>query len=306
VPFGYFSAWDNVWKEGQEGLPESQVPRLPHNKIGTDYFRAMGIGIVRGRAIGEQDQSTSARVAVVNETLARRLWPGEDPIGHHFRYGTAQAQPVEVVGVAKDGKYVWIAEDQRSYFYVPLTQDYSAVRVLQVRTSVPPEVLTRSIEDQIHSVEPNLPVFDVMSMDTALHGGNGLFFFRLAAIFAGILGGLGLLLAVSGVYGVVSYGVNQRTHEIGIRMALGAQQQNILHLVILQGLKLVLAGLVLGIAVSAGLARVLESLLVDTGALDPLAYGAASLLLVAVAAMACYLPARRATRVDPLIALRYE
>jgi putative ABC transport system permease protein len=306
VPFGYFSAWDNVWKEGQEGLPESQVPRLPHNKIDTDYFRTMGIEIVRGRAIGEPDQSTSARVAVVNETLARRLWPGEDPIGHHFRYGTAQAEPVEVVGVAKDGKYVWIAEDQRSYFYVPLTQDYSAVRVLQVRTSLPPEVLTRSIEDQIHSVEPNLPVFDVMSMDTALHGGNGLFFFRLAAIFAGILGGLGLLLAVSGVYGVVSYGVNQRTHEIGIRMALGAQQQNVLRLVILQGIKLVLGGLVLGIAASAGLARALESLLVDTGALDPLAYGAAVLLLVAVAAMACYLPARRAMRVDPLVALRYE
>jgi predicted permease len=306
VPFGYFSQWDNVWKEGQEGLPESQVPRLPHNKIDNDYFRTMGIEIVRGRAIGEQDQRTSPRVAVVNQTLARRLWPAEDPIGHHFRYGTAQADPVEIVGVAKDGKYVWIAEDQRSYFYVPLTQDYSAVRALQVRTSVPPAVLTRSIEDQIHSVEPNLPVFDVMSMETALHGGNGLFFFRLAAIFAGILGGLGLALAVSGVYGVVSYGVNQRTHEIGIRMALGAQQQDILQLVIRQGLKLVLAGLFLGIAVSAGLARVLESLLVDTGALDPLAYGAASLLLVAVAVIACSVPARRAMRVDPLVALRYE
>jgi hypothetical protein len=132
--------------------------------------------------------------------------------------------------------------------------------VLQVRASVPPTVLRRSIEDQIHAVEPNLPVFEVMSMETALQGGNGLFLFRVAAIFAGILGGLGLLLAVSGVYGVVSYGVNQRTHEIGIRMALGAQQQNILRLVILQGVKLVLAGLVLGIAVSAGLARVLESL----------------------------------------------
>jgi len=160
----------------------------------------MGIEIVRGRAIGEQDQSASTRVAVVNETMARTFWPGQEPIGHHFRYGTA----------------------------------------------------------------------------------------------------------VSGVYGVVSYGVNQRTREIGIRMALGAQQQNILRLVILQGVKLVLAGLVLAIAVSAGLARVLESLLVDTGALDPRAYGAASLLLVAVAVMACYLPARRAMRVDPLVALRYE
>jgi predicted permease len=306
VPFGYFSQWDNVWKEGQEGLPESQVPRPPHNKVDGDYFHTMGIPIVRGRAFGEQDQGSSTRVAVVNETMARTFWPGQDPIGHHFRYGTKQAQPVEVVGVAKDGKYVWIAEDQRTYFYVPLTQDYSAVRVLQVRASVPPAVLTRSIEDQIHSVEPDLPVFEVMSMDTALQGGNGLFLFRVAAIFAGILGGLSLLLAVCGVYGVVSYGVNQRTHEIGIRMALGAQQQNILHLVVLQGVKLVLGGLVLGIALSAGLARVLESLLVDTGALDPLAYGAASLLLIAVAVMACYLPARRAMRVDPLVALRHE
>jgi putative ABC transport system permease protein len=237
---------------------------------------------------------------------ARKLWPGQDPIGHHFRYGTAQAQPVEVVGVAKDSKYIWIAEDQRTYFYVPLTQDYSTVRVLQVRASVPPALLTRSIEDEVHSLDPNLPVFDVMTMDLAMQGGNGLFLFRVAAVFAGVLGGLGLLLAVSGVYGVVSYGVNQRTHEIGIRMALGAQHQSILRLVIMQGIKLVLAGLVLGIAISAALARVLASLLVDTGTLDPPAYGAASLLLVAVAVLACYLPARRAMRVDPLVALRHE
>jgi len=213
---------------------------------------------------------------------------------------------VEVVGVARDSKYVWIAEEQRAYFYVPITQEYNAVHVLQVRTSVPPELLTRSIEDQVHALDPNLPIFDIMSMETALQSGNGLFMFRLAAIFAGVLGALGLLLAVSGVYGVVSYGVNQRTHEIGIRMALGAQHQDIVRLVILHGIKLVLAGLVFGIAASAGLARVLEALLVNTGALDPLAYAAASLLLVAVAVLACYLPARRAMRVDPLVALRYE
>jgi putative ABC transport system permease protein len=266
----------------------------------------MGMEIVRGRAIGEQDQSSSPRVAVVNETLARKLWPGQDPLGHHFRYGSAQAQPVEVVGVARDSKYVWIAEEQRAYFYVPITQEYNAVHVLQVRTSVPPELLTRSIEDQVHALDPNLPIFDIMSMETALQSGNGLFMFRLAAIFAGVLGALGLLLAVSGVYGVVSCGVNQRTHEIGIRMALGAQHQDIVRLVILHGIKLVLAGLVFGIAASAGLARALEALLVNTGALDPLAYAAASLLLVAVAVLACYLPARRAMRVDPLVALRYE
>jgi predicted permease len=306
VPFGYYSLWDGVWKEGQEGMLESQVPRLPHNTIGQDYFRVMGMEIVRGRPIGQQDQSGSPRVAVINETLARRLWPGEDPIGHHFRYGSANAPPVEVVGVAKDSKYVWIAEDQRAYFYLPLSQNYSTARVLQVRTSIPPTTLVRPIEEQVRELDSNLPVFDVMTMNEALQGGNGFFFFRLAAEFAGVLGGLGLLLAVTGLYGVVSYGVNERTHEIGIRMALGAQQLKILGMVLAQGLKLVLIGLVVGLALSAGLARLMGDFLVNTSTLDPLAYAGASLLLVVVAALACYLPARRAMRVDPLVALRYE
>ena len=306
APFGYSTTWDAVWKEGQEGVLESQVPRLPHNQVSQDYFRTMGIEIVRGRPIGERDESGSQRVAVVNETLARKLWPGEDPIGHHFRHGSASAPPMEVVGVAKDSKYVWIAEDQRAYFYVPLSQDFSGVQVLQVRTLLPPAMVARPIEAEVHALDANLPVFDVMSMDEALGGGNGYFFFRLAAAFAGVLGGLGLLLAITGVYGVVSYGVNQRTHEIGIRMALGAQQPRILGMVVSQGLRLVLIGLAVGVAVSAGLARLLSDFLVNTSTLDPVAYAVASLLLVAVAALACYLPARRAMRVDPLVALRYE
>jgi predicted permease len=306
VPFGYYSQWDAVWKKGQEGMLESQVPRLPHNTISQDYFRVMGMEIVRGRGIGEQDQSGSPLVAVVNETLAHKLWPGEDPIGHHFRHGTANSPPVEVVGVARDSKYVWIAEDQRAYFYLPLSQNYVGARVLQVRTFLPPSMIARPIEMQVHQLDSNLPVFDVLTMNEALGGGNGFFFFRLAAAFAGVLGGLGLLLAVTGVYGVVSYGVNQRTHEIGIRMALGAQQPKILGMVISQGLKLVLIGLVVGLALSAGLARLMGDFLVNTSTLDPLAYAVASLLLVAVAALACYLPARRAMRVDPLVALRYE
>ena len=305
-PFGYYSDWGEVWKEGQEGLPESQVPRFPHNKIDSEYFHVMGIGMIRGRPIGTQDQSTSTRVAVINETMARQFWPGQDPIGHHFRYGSNKAPDVEVVGVAKDCKYVWIAENPTPYFYVPLSQDYSSVRVLHIRTSVAPGSLAHAVEEQVHALDPNLPAFDVMTMNESLEGGNGFFLLRMAAVFAGALGGLGLLLAVVGVYGVISYAVNQRTQEIGIRMALGAQREKILAMVVSQGLKLVTIGLVIGVALSAGVARLVGNFLIDTGSLDPLAYIAASVLLAAVAALACYFPARRAMRVDPLVALHYE
>jgi len=305
-PFGYYSDWGEVWKEGQEGLPESQVPRMAHNKIDTHYFRVIGMTIVRGREIGPRDQSTSTRVAVINETMARQFWPGEDPIGHHFRYGSSKAPDVEVVGVARDSKYTWIAEDPRPYFYVPASQDYSSVRVLHVRTSLAPASLAHAIADQVHALDPNLPVFDVMTLSESLDGGNGFFLLRMAAVFAGALGGLGLLLAVVGVYGVTSNAVNQRTQEIGIRMALGAQRKKILAMVISQGLKLVAIGLVIGIAIAMGVAKVVGNFLVNTGTLDPLAYAAASLLLVGVAVLACYFPARRAMRVDPMVALRYE
>jgi predicted permease len=306
VPLGYYSHGAATWKAGQEGLPESQVPRLGYNEVGPDYFRTMGIELVEGRAIEEQDQANSHRVAVINETMAQSLWPKQDPVGQRFRFGKNDTADSEVVGVVRDSKYNFIAETPLRHFYVPLSQNYSSVRVLQVRADVPPGILVRAIEDQIHAIDPNLPVFDVMSMSDSLQGGNGFFLLRIAAIFGGGLGALGLLLAVVGVYGVISYGVNQRIHEIGIRMALGAQRENILSLVLSHGLKLVLIGLGVGLAISLAAARVVANLLVNTGALDPVAYAVATSLLVAVAVLACYIPARRAMRVDPLVALRYE
>ncbi len=307
VPLGYYSHGAPTWKSGQEGLPESQVPRLGYNEVSADYFQTMGIEVVRGRAFEEQDQANSHRVAVVNETMAQNLWPKQDPIGQRFRFGKNEsATSAEVIGVVRDSKYNFIAETPRRHFYVPLSQNYSAVRVLQVRADVPPGTFVRAIEDQIHSIDPNLPVFDVMSMNESLQGGNGFFLLRIAAIFGGGLGALGLLLAVVGVYGVISYAVNQRIHEIGIRMALGAQRENILSLVLAHGLKLVLIGLGVGLAISLATAKVAANLLVNTGALDPVAYAVATLLLVGVAVVACYIPARRAMRVDPLVALRYE
>lgn len=306
VPLGYYSHGAATWKAGEEGLPESEVPRLGYNEVSPDYFQTMGIELVEGRAIEEQDQANSHRVAVINETMAQDLWPKQDPIGQHFRFGKNDSAESEVVGVVRDSKYNFIAEAPRRHFYVPLSQNYTSVRVLQVRSDLPPGTLVRAIEDQIHAIDPSLPVFDVMSMSDSLQGGNGYFLLRIAAIFGGGLGALGLLLAVVGVYGVISYAVSQRIHEIGIRMALGAQRENILSLVLSHGLKLVLIGLGVGLAISLAAARVVANLLVNTGAFDPVAYAVATSLLVGVAAIACYIPARRAMRVDPLVALRYE
>jgi predicted permease len=307
VPMGYYASGRNaLWNESQRSLPASQVLSVPFNKVAPDYFRAMGIEIIRGRAIDVRDQSATQPVAVINEYLADKLWPGQDPLGHHFRRGMSDAPDIEVVGVAKHSKTAFIGETPAPYFYVPLTQDYTSVRVLHVRSALPASDITREVTAQVHALDPNLPVFDVMSMSESLEGGNGFFFLRFAAIFAGALGGLSLLLAVVGMYGVISYAVNQRTHEIGVRIALGARQQNIFGMVIGQGLKMVLTGLVIGVAVSAAISKFLENLLVNVGGLDPLAYMLASSILVAVAALGCYIPARRAMRVDPMVALRYE
>jgi predicted permease len=307
VPMGYYTAGRNpLWNESQHGVPASQVPTVGFNKVDADYFRTMGIEIIRGRAIDEGDQGATQLVAVVNEYLAAKLWPGQDAIGHHFRRGMDDAPDIEVVGVARYSKGVFIAEDPGPYYYVPLTQNYSSVRVLHIRSSLPAGDVAREVQAEVHGLDPNLPVFDVMPMTESLNGGNGYFFMRIAATFAGALGGLSLLLAVVGMYGVISYAVNRRIHEIAVRIALGAQKQNIFRMVIGYGLKLVVAGLVIGVGLAAGLSRFLATLLVNTGALDPLAYVSASLLLVIVAALGCYVPARRAVRVDPMVALRYE
>jgi putative ABC transport system permease protein len=304
---GYYSSGRTpLWNESQRGLPASNVASVRFNKVDSDYFRTMGIEIVGGRPIDVRDQANTQLVAVINEKLAQKLWPGQDPIGRHFRRESGNGAEIEVVGVAKYSKVNFIAEDPAPYFYVPLTQNYTSVRVLHVRSSLPTASIVREVDAQVRALDPNLPVFDIMPMAESLDGGNGFFFLRIAAVFSGALGGLSLLLAVVGMYGVISYAVNQRIRDIGVRIALGARHQNIFAMVLLQGLKLVVIGLAIGVALSVGISRFLAGLLVNTGTLDPLAYASASLILLAVAALACYIPARRAMRVDPIVALRYE
>jgi predicted permease len=305
VPMGYENDGARVWREGQSSTDPNTIS-AGFNRVDEDYFRTLRTPIIRGRGITAQDTKDSTRVAVVNEELAKRLWPGQDPIGHHFRYGLTSNMLAEVVGVTRTGKYEALFEDPRAYFYVPLAQDYSARRTLQVRTSVPPDTLAQAIQGIARKLDPNVPIYDAMTMQESLGGANGFFLLRIGALFAGSLGVLCVILAVIGVYGVISYAASLRTHEIGVRMALGAQRGNVLGMVLSQGLWLVGVGLVIGLALSAGLTQFLRNLLIAIGALDPVTYIGVSLLLIGVAAIACFVPARRATKVDPLIALRYE
>ncbi len=238
--------------------------------------------------------------------MARTLWPGEDPIGKRFSIKSATGPFIEVIGVAADGQYMFFSPEHQPYFYLPLAQNYSSFRSLQIRSSVPPESLIPAVQQVIRNVEPDLPLIDVRTMDQVVQGLGGLFIFRLAASLAAIMGFLGLVLAVVGVYGVVSFSVTRRTQEIGIRMALGADRYDIMKLVSRQGRRLVIAGVVVGVVVACALTHAIGKLLMGVSATDPATYTFVVVLLSAVTLLAGWIPARRATRVDPMQALRTE
>jgi predicted permease len=306
VPLGNNNQSDRVWKEGDESLLPAKVPFIGYNVIDTDYFKTMGIPLLRGRDITAADTKSSIPVAVINETMANQFWPGQDPLGHHFRMKKSDSPFIEVIGVTRNAKYSGLFDAPEPYLYLPQSQSYTALRVLHVKTAQPESSLAPEIESVVRSLDPDLPVYDVMTLNVALGGGNGFFLLRAGAIFAGGLGALSLILSVIGVYGVISYVTSQRTHEVGIRMAIGAQRSDVLRLVLRQGLTLVAIGLAIGLSFSLAATRFLSSLLFQISSIDPITFAGVSILLISVAAFACYLPARRATQVDPLIALRHE
>jgi putative ABC transport system permease protein len=239
--------------------------------------------------------------------MAKKYWPNQNAIGHHFRRVGAAKESIEIVGIAKNARYGRASGPFLNNFYLPLAQNAAlgSLQTLQVRTLGDPASMIPEIERTIHALAPDLPVFEVKTMRQALYTLNGLLMFQLGASLAAVLGGLGLVLSVIGVYGVISYSVSQRTREIGIRMALGAQPGAILGLVLRQGIVIVAAGLVLGLALSLASSKLVGKFLVVSGA-DPLTYCTVSAILTLVALAACYLPARRSTRVNPIVALRHE
>jgi putative ABC transport system permease protein len=304
IPLGYYNNGAPVYAETQALSPSQHVPGATSNAVTPDYFTTMRMRILEGRAFTDADTAASEPVAIVNQTMAERLWPHRDAVGQRFSYKAAAGPFVTVVGLVHDAKITSLLDAPGMFFYVPQTQDYHAAHVLQVRTSVPPESLAPAVEGLLRELDPSLPVYEVMSMEKSLQGANGFFLFKFGALFAGALGGLGLLLAVVGVYGVVSYSASRRRHEIGIRMALGAQRVTIFRLVIGQAVLLLGLGIALGVVAALGVCRLLASLLVGVSAYDPITFVGVSAMLMLVALLACYLPAHRAARVEPMAALR--
>jgi putative ABC transport system permease protein len=272
--------------------------------VDSDYFQTMGTGLLRGRNFGNADREGSPRVAIINETTAKRYWPGVDAIGQRLRLGPADAPLREVVGIVKDAKWRYIGERPRAVVYRPISQSWSPLSSFVVRTAGQPNALLADVRREVQRLDPNLPVHVLRTLPE--HVSEALWPARLGARLLAVFGLLALTLAAVGLSGVIAYLVSQRTHEIGIRLALGAQAGDVLKLVVWQGLKLTLSGVVIGLFGAFALTRLLENLLYGLSPTDPLTFLSITSLLVAVALLACYIPARRATKVDPLVALRYE
>ena len=301
VPLGLRFAQHDVFVEGRNG---SRTVSTGFNTVGPRYFQTMGVRVAHGREFTSRDTAGAQRVVMINETLSRRLWPGEDAIGKRLRLGGASEPEAEVIGVARDGKYATLGENARPYIYRPLLQSYASKMTLVVRTTGNPETLSAAVREQIHSLDPNLPVSQITTLADRVD--FALFPARLGAALLGAFGLLALGLAATGIYGVIAYSVSQRTQEFGIRMALGADGADVRRLVLREGLKVVLIGVTAGLAISLAVARLIAGFLYGVGANDPLTFVGVASLLTAVALLACYLPARRATKVDPMVALRCE
>jgi putative ABC transport system permease protein len=307
VPMGNWQDGRTVYIEGHPLAVGQQPPTVLMNRVNPPYFEMMRVPLERGRGFAETDNATVPRVAIINQKMAKQFWPNEDPIGKRFSILGPSGPFTEVVGVAQDGKYSVLAlVEPIPFFYLPYDQDYSSRMTLQIRSAVTPESLIALVQQVIRGLAPDLPILDVRTMKQSLGGTNGFFVFRMGATLAAVMGLIGLTLAVVGVYAVVSFSAEQRTHEMGIRMALGAEPHDILRLVLRQGMVLVMVGVLCGLVASWALTRTTTRLFVGVSATDPLTYASVTLLLAAIALWACYVPARRAMRLDPMAALRYE
>ncbi|OLE54884.1 MAG: hypothetical protein AUG51_05980 [Acidobacteria bacterium 13_1_20CM_3_53_8] len=303
VPLSLDYSFTTIYIEGQPFTSGSNLPQAVPNDVTPDYFRTMEINL-RGRDFTEQENRRESRVAIINETFARKFWPGQDAIGRRFNFGGPTDPFWEVIGVAADGKYNSLGEDPKPAFYRPLLRDYSNNVTLVARTNGDPRSAITGLRREIESLDPNLPLYNIETLTE--HMNLPLFPARIAATVLGSFGLLALTLATIGIYGVMSYVVAGRTREIGVRMALGAQRRDVLKLILSQGMVLALIGIGIGLLAAAAVSRIMSSLLYGVSPTDLITFALIALLLSLVALLACLIPARRATRVDPMVALRYE
>ncbi|HEY6489426.1 MAG: ABC transporter permease [Terracidiphilus sp.] len=288
-----------------DAYPEGYVPQ-PHEslevrraRVSPGYFDTLDIPIVQGRAFTRDDSETSPLVAILDETAARRYWPGKNPLGQHLM---VFGKPFAIVGVARNSKHQRVNEDPEALVYLDILQISGDETILQVRTYADPTSLAPAVQQAVHQINAKLPVYDVRPLLATTQ--ISMVFQRIEALFATILGVLALVLATSGIYGVVAYRAQLRTQEIGIRVALGAGRSDVLRLVLFQGLRLTVAGLVLGLVLSFVLTRFLRGVLYGVSASDPLTAACVTVLLALIALLACSLPATRAMRIDPVTAIR--
>jgi predicted permease len=293
----------SMFVEGEEAAAGGKGRLVLTNTISTKYFETLGVALLQGRDLNDADTEQSPKVAVINETMARNFWPGQEAVGRRFKFFGDDAF-IQVVGVVRDSKYVTVGEAPTACVHLPLRQGTAARVTLHARTAGDPAGVAGAVRREVQALEPTLPVTDVGTISERMS--QDLWAPRMGAALLSIFGALALGLAAVGIYGVVAYSVSQRTNEIAIRMALGAQPRSIIALVMMGAVPLVAGGLLLGLPAAYGLARMATSLLFGVGAADSAIYALVPTALVGVALLACLIPARRATRVDPVDALRRE
>ncbi|HEY6231828.1 MAG TPA: ABC transporter permease, partial [Pyrinomonadaceae bacterium] len=303
LPFSGNGGTTSIVLPDREPPPKGMEPEVMFNTAMPNYFETIGIPLLKGRVFGNEDQANTPTVVVINQTMARRFWPDQDAVGKQIKMAS-DGTTATVIGVVGDAKQYWLEEEQKPQMYDAYSQDPGLFATVVIRTNVEPLGLTEPVRQAIWKVDADQPMWKIRTVEFLVNRSTADRKFLMALM--GIFAALALVLTIIGLYGVISYLVNQRTQEIGIRMALGAQMGDIMRMVLRQGMVLVLTGVALGLAASWLLTRLMSRLLYQVSATDPVTFGSISLLLIAVALLACYLPARRATKVDPLTALRYE
>lgn len=291
---------------GNPPLPPGKSITANYATVSPGYFHVMRIPLLRGRFFSEQDSPSNPNVAIISETLGQRYFPNQDPIGRHMRFGFPPNSnvPREIVGIVGDVRDVALSQKPGPAMYVPFAQAPLYGGEVVVRSSLSVPSVAAAIRQAVHSIDKNLPVTDVAPFPNAL--GQSISRERFRTLLLGSFGALALVLAAVGIFGVISYSASQRRREIGIRMAVGAQRRDVLRLILGQGAKLALLGLGIGVVLSLMLTRLMSSLLYSVSATDPVTFGTVAIVLLSVAVAACYIPARRATRVDPMVTLRYQ
>jgi predicted permease len=303
--FTFYSGWasSSAYARGAANPAKTDVEALG-NCVGPDFFRAMGLPLILGRTFDRRDTEKAPKVAVINQTMAQQLFPNESPIGKRFGEDPEPKNDVEIIGVVKDAKYGSLDEKPQPMAYYPYTQNLIGMWNLVVRFAGDERRVVADVHKAIKEVNRNLPVVEVAPLYDQVD--RSLVKQKLMARLSTFFGVMALSLACIGLYGVMSYGVVRRTKEIGIRMALGAQTGDVLRLILGQGITLTLIGIGIGVIAAIGLSRLIERLLFGVGATDPMTYFMIASLMAAVALVACYLPARRATKIDPMVSARHE